>query len=93
MITPPALVTQTYYVTQPYSEYLIPPFSYDDPSCLGVEKFQNRVIEANDWITGFTDNLGIGNTVGWQTDDETKVGTYTIEIENYVGCKRELVTY
>ena len=54
--TLPTWVTQLYYVTDPLSSY-DPPAFITEPECDQNIVYTNQV-SPNDWITGFTDNLG-----------------------------------
>lgn len=94
MITSPTLVDQFYAVTGPYADYALPSFTYNDENCIGTEEFTNSVAPANTWITGVSDNGGLGSLVGWSTNNEVYAGsTWTVTVENFVGCKRKSVTY
>lgn len=94
VITSPTLVDQFYAVTGPYADYPIPAFTYSDDKCIGTEEFTNSVAPANTWISGVSDNAGLGSLVGWSTDNEVYAGTtWTVTIENFVGCLRTSVTY
>ena len=48
----------------------------------------------NTWITGVSDNGGLGRTVSWQTDTEANKGLYTVEVKAQGICSPPIaVTY
>ena len=50
-------------------------------------------VSANDWISGFTDNDGVGKIVGWQTDLQSKIGQYTVTVEAWNTCVTGTASY
>ena len=71
-------VNQQYMVTGPYAEY-DPPVFEANSGCPQILSYTNSV-SANTWITGFTDNGGLGKIVGWQTDEYANIAQYTVTI-------------
>ena len=66
-------IDQVYYVTNPYADYQFPAFTKTQTTC--AESYTNSITPTNSWIT---DSAGVGETVGWQTNDNLNVGFYTI---------------
>ena len=60
----PTWVDQVYYVTDPVGNYDPPPFTVD-PICPQTIIHTNAITPANTWITGVTDNAGVGKAVSW----------------------------
>ena len=48
--------------------------------------YSNVILPANTWITGVSDNNGVGTTVGWETSDEAHIGYYTVTISGAGPC-------
>ena len=73
---PSTWADQVYYIKDSLTEYTFPDFQKSLSGC--SEVYENSISPANTWITGVSDYGGVGNTVGWQSIDESDVDTYTI---------------
>ena len=57
---------------------MFPAFTVTQATC--TVSYTNAITPVNTWISGVSDNAGLGETVGWSTIDEFNVGFYTITI-------------
>ena len=64
-----------------------------NPECLQTIDHSNSVSPVNTWLTGLTDNLGVGKLISWQTNDEINVAVHTVTISATNVCQVGAETY
>ena len=64
-----------------------------NPECLQTIDHSNSVSPVNTWLTGLTDNLGVGKLISWQTNDEINVAVHTVTISATNVCQVGAQTY
>ena len=82
-VIPSAPLDQLYTIMSILAGYEAPEFTYPDPSCPHPIEYTNT-ISTNNFITGISDNAGVGRLVEWQSNDLQDIGQYTVTITGSV---------